>query len=97
MTAMAPSSASPPAPAAPRALQQAPSPAAAAAIAGPTANPVVKQISTATVTRGDNLWAISRKLLGNGARYTVIYEANASQIRNPNLIYSGQVFVIPPK
>jgi nucleoid-associated protein YgaU len=35
--------------------------------------------------------------LGSGARYTVIYEANAKQIRNPNLIYSGQVFVIPPK
>jgi nucleoid-associated protein YgaU len=95
-TATAPPS--PPQPA--QALQTAtPAPGIGAAVAtpGPTANPVVKQISTATVTRGDSLWKISRKLLGSGARYTVIYEANAKQIRNPNLIYSGQVFVIPPK
>jgi nucleoid-associated protein YgaU len=81
-----------------------PKPASSTAVAAnvpasnaPTANPVVSQISTATVTRGDSLWRISRKLLGSGIRYTIIYEANASQIRNPNLIYSGQVFVIPPK
>ncbi|MBV8183781.1 MAG: LysM peptidoglycan-binding domain-containing protein, partial [Hyphomicrobiales bacterium] len=28
-------------------------------------------------------------------RYTQIYEANASQIRNPNLVFPGQVFVLP--
>jgi nucleoid-associated protein YgaU len=96
MTAMAPPSASPSAPLAPGASQQAATPTGVAT-AAPTANPVVKQISTATVTRGDSLWKISSKLLGNGARYTIIYEANARQIRNPNLIYSGQVFVIPSK
>jgi nucleoid-associated protein YgaU len=95
-TAMAPPS--PPQPAqAPQAATPAPGIGATVATPSPTANPVVKQISTATVTRGDSLWKISRKLLGSGARYTVIYEANAKQIRNPNLIYSGQVFVIPPK
>ena len=51
---------------------------------------------SATVQRGENLWRISRRLLGAGPRYTQIYEANASQIRNPRLIYPGQVFVIPP-
>jgi nucleoid-associated protein YgaU len=99
--ASVPSLASPPA----EAQQPAtPKPASSTAVAAnapasnaPTANPVVSQISTATVTRGDSLWRISRKLLGNGARYTIIYEANARQIRNPNLIYSGQVFVIPSK
>ncbi|MEA2857785.1 MAG: hypothetical protein QOH98_2106 [Methylobacteriaceae bacterium] len=96
VTAMAPPSASPSAPLAPGASQQAATPTGVAT-AAPTANPVVKQISTATVTRGDSLWKISSKLLGNGARYTIIYEANARQIRNPNLIYSGQVFVIPSK
>jgi nucleoid-associated protein YgaU len=65
------------------------------AASNPTANPVVPEVSTVTVTRGDSLWRISRLRLGNGMRYTVIYEANSSQIRNPNLIYSGQVFVLP--
>jgi nucleoid-associated protein YgaU len=63
----------------------------------PAANPVVPEISAATVTRGDSLWRISRRHLGKGMRYTVIYEANSSQIRNPNLIYAGQVLVVPQK
>ncbi|WFT80764.1 LysM peptidoglycan-binding domain-containing protein [Methylobacterium sp. CB376] len=52
-------------------------------------------VSTATVTRGDNLWSISRKAYGKGVRYTVIFGANQAQIRNPNRIYPGQVFVLP--
>ena len=61
------------------------------------ANVVVKEIATVTVTRGDNLWRISRKLLGSGMRYTQIYEANTSQIRDPSLIYPNQVLVMPNK
>jgi nucleoid-associated protein YgaU len=57
---------------------------------------VVPALGTATVIHGDSLWRISRKILGHGVRYTLIYEANASQIRDPNLIYPGQVFVVPP-
>ena len=99
--ASAPPSGLPPAqagqPATPKPASSTAVAANAPASSAPTANPVVSQISTATVTRGDSLWRISRKLLGSGIRYTIIYEANASQIRNPNLIYSGQVFVIPPK
>jgi nucleoid-associated protein YgaU len=60
-----------------------------------SANPVISEVATATVSRGDSLWRISRLRLGKGTRYTVIYEANASQIRNPNLIYPGQIFVMP--
>ena len=56
---------------------------------------VVPEIRAVTVTRGDNLWRISRKVLGSGARYTQIYEANASQIRDPNRIWPGQIFVAP--
>ncbi len=56
---------------------------------------IVPAIDTATVTRGDSLWRISQKELGEGIRYTLIYQANASQIRDPNLIYPGQVFVMP--
>jgi hypothetical protein len=48
-----------------------------------------------TVSRGDSLWRISRLAYGDGARYTVIYDANHKQIRNPNRIYPGQVFIIP--
>ncbi len=56
---------------------------------------VVPEIHTATVVRGDSLWRISRKVFGHGIRYTLIYEANVDQIRDPSLIYPGQVFVLP--
>jgi nucleoid-associated protein YgaU len=56
---------------------------------------VVPKIETTTVSRGDSLWRISRLTYGAGARYAVIYGANRDQIRNPNLIYPGQVFVLP--
>ena len=55
----------------------------------------VVEISMAIVRRGDSLWRISRKTFGRGARYTLIYAANAGQIRDPNLIYPGQAFVVP--
>lgn len=56
---------------------------------------IVPKITTTTVTRGDSLWRISQRALGAGQRYAVIYRANSQQIRNPNLIYPGQVFVLP--
>ena len=56
---------------------------------------VVDQVQTEMVTRGDNLWHISRERLGRGTRYTEIYAANVTQIRDPKLIYPGQVFVLP--
>ncbi|HAC57086.1 MAG TPA: peptidoglycan-binding protein LysM, partial [Rhodobiaceae bacterium] len=46
---------------------------------------------------GNNLWNIARRLYGSGFSYTVIYEANKDQIRDPNLIYPGQVFETPAK
>jgi nucleoid-associated protein YgaU len=56
---------------------------------------VIPSISTAFVARGDNLWRISQRIYGKGYRYTEIYGANQQQIRNPHLIYPGQVFVLP--
>ena len=56
---------------------------------------VVPEVNTAIVARGDNLWRISKRVYGQGLRYTVIYGANTPQIRNPDLIYPGQVFVLP--
>ncbi len=55
----------------------------------------VPGVSTAKVIRGDNLWSISRRAYGRGLRYTVIFDANQGQIRDPNRIYPGQVFVLP--
>jgi len=50
---------------------------------------------THTVKQGDTLWAIAKTYYGNGALYTKIHEANKDTIKNPNLIYPGQVFHIP--
>ena len=71
--------------------------AASAPSAGSPAAATTPNAPTAVVSRGDSLWRISRAAYGNGARYTVIYEANHSQIRNPDRIYPGQVFVLPDK
>ena len=56
---------------------------------------VVAELRTARVERGDSLWRISRTIYGEGPRYTQIYDANTNQIRNPNLIFPGQVLVVP--
>ena len=61
----------------------------------PTQNAVVSELRTARVTRGDSLWRISRTIYGEGTRYTEIYDANSAQIRDPDLIYPGQVLVVP--
>lgn len=51
--------------------------------------------TTYTVKKGDTLWSIAKRYYGNGAKYTLIYNANKDKIKNPNLIYVGQVFTIP--
>lgn len=48
-----------------------------------------------TVAPGDCLWKIAQKYFGTGSKWDAIYQANASIIKNPNLIYAGQVLVIP--
>lgn len=48
-----------------------------------------------TVKKGDCLWNIAKKYYGNGSKYTLIYNANKDKIKNPNLIYPGQVLTIP--
>lgn len=47
------------------------------------------------VQPGNSLWRIARRAYGSGAQYTIIYEANESQIRDPDLIYPGQIFEVP--
>lgn len=47
------------------------------------------------VQPGHNLWRLARRTYGSGTRYTVIYQANRDQIRDPGLIYPGQAFKLP--
>ncbi|MBL8707080.1 MAG: LysM peptidoglycan-binding domain-containing protein [Rhodospirillales bacterium] len=47
------------------------------------------------VQPGNSLWRIARHRYGEGQRFSVIYSANKDQIRDPNLIYPGQVFAMP--
>jgi nucleoid-associated protein YgaU len=63
--------------------------------------PVVPDLSTKamrthTVERGDSLWKIAKRYLGNGNEWKTIYEANRAVIgSNPDLIKPGQVLTIP--
>ena len=52
-------------------------------------------IRAVTVQRGDTLWAISRERYGDGILYVRVLEANRDDIRDPDLIYPGQVFALP--
>lgn len=67
--------------------------AKAAVVPNTTKNP--KAQKTYTVKSGDTLWGIAKQLYGDGAKYPTIYNANKSKIKNPNLIYPGQVLTIP--
>ena len=58
--------------------------------AGMAAAPV-----SVTVQPGNSLWRIARRSYGSGLLYVQIFEANRAQIRDPDLIYPGQVFTLP--
>ena len=50
---------------------------------------------TYTVVAGDSLSKISKKIYGNANRWKEIFEANKDKIKNPDLIYPGQILKIP--
>ncbi|MCV6585154.1 MAG: LysM peptidoglycan-binding domain-containing protein [Marinibacterium sp.] len=52
-------------------------------------------IRAVTVQAGDTLWALSQARYGDGVLFVKLFEANRDQIRDPNLIYPGQVFELP--
>jgi len=56
---------------------------------------VQAQQITHEVVRGETLWSLAERYLGNPYRWPLLYEANASQIPNPNVLEPGQVLVIP--
>lgn len=49
------------------------------------------------VSAGNSLWRIARRIYGAGEAYTIIYQANKDHIRDPDLIYPGQVFQLPKR
>ncbi len=61
----------------------------AAPLADATGEPFV------IVQPGNSLWRLARRAYGKGIRYTMIFEANKDHIRDPDLIYPGQVFALP--
>ena len=53
------------------------------------------RITSRTVQPGNTLWAIARETYGDGFLYVYVFDANRDDIRDPDLIYPGQVFVLP--
>lgn len=53
------------------------------------------EVAVRTVQPGATLWAIAEENLGAGIFYVEVYEANRDLIRDPDLIYPGQIFRIP--
>lgn len=68
---------------------------AAPSASNTTSRPTAEQSKTYTVKKGDCLWHIAKAFYGNGSDYRTIYNANKDIIKNPNLIYPGQVLKIP--
>ncbi|MGR3323127.1 MAG: LysM peptidoglycan-binding domain-containing protein [Pseudooceanicola sp.] len=48
-----------------------------------------------TVQPGFTLWAIARENYGDGLQYVQVFRANSDRIRDPDLIYPGQIFKVP--
>jgi nucleoid-associated protein YgaU len=69
-------------------------PESAPAPAPVVAEPVSAQV-TVTVQPGFTLWGIATEQFGEGTMYVQVFEANRSSIKNPDLIYPGQVFTLP--
>jgi len=109
-TAEAPAAADEPPSPEPSAMEESQGTDMAAAEASPAEGSTAQQPSTAApaapaiemprkgqivIQPGNSLWRISRVIYGRGIEYTVIYDANRTQIRDPNLIYPGQIFATP--
>ena len=55
----------------------------------------IAPVSLITVQPGNTLWGIAREKYGEGPLYVRVFEANTDRIRNPDLIYPGQIFTVP--
>ena len=88
-------------PEAPQAVTTAPEAPEPAAPSGPAsgaapeaATPAARAVIV-TVQPGFSLWRIARENYGEGLLYVKVFEANRDQIRDPDLIYPGQIFTVP--
>ncbi|HCQ64443.1 MAG TPA: peptidoglycan-binding protein LysM, partial [Rhodobacteraceae bacterium] len=52
-------------------------------------------LTAVTIQPGNTLWGIADRRYGDGFQYVKIFEANREFIRDPNLIYPGQIFTLP--
>jgi nucleoid-associated protein YgaU len=59
------------------------------------ASPAPPTVRVVTVQPGNTLWAIARESYGEGPLFVRVFEANRDRIRDPDLIYPGQIFEIP--
>ncbi|WP_294226594.1 LysM peptidoglycan-binding domain-containing protein [uncultured Shimia sp.] len=88
-------------PASEQASADAPATTDASALTKPTTTPEAQPetaqppVRIVTVQPGATLWAIARDRYGEGQLYLQVFEANKDKIRDPNLIYPGQVFTVP--
>ena len=55
----------------------------------------IEEVEFYTIEKGDTLWAIAKKHLGDGNKYNDIFVANREVIKDPDLIYPGQKIRIP--
>mgnify|MGYP004567117491 CR=1 FL=1 len=65
--------------------------------AAPRPTATAPKAAAYTVQKGDTLWNIAKKQLGNGADYIKIYNLNKDKIKNPNQISPGQVLTLPAR
>ena len=74
-------------------------PVAPAVTAAPATDAVpvtpVVEIRRVVIQPGSNLWRVSRKVYGKGRMFTLIFDANRDQIKNPNRVYPGQILTAP--
>ncbi len=61
----------------------------------PSVNENQSMNETIVVRPGQSLWLLARRNYGKGMRYTLIFDANREQIKDPDLIFPGQVLTIP--
>lgn len=55
----------------------------------------IAPVSLITVQPGNTLWGIAQDNYGEGLLYVRVFEANNDRIRDPDLIFPGQIFSVP--